>query len=196
MRGLTRASRLILVVAVTSLSLSGCVRGCPSSRPPVHLNPNMDDQPRYEAQSESGFFYNGSTMRQPVPGTVARGELRDDPTFFEGRDRDGGFLAESPVPLDEELAERGAQRYGIYCAPCHDNRGTGQGILAERGGVPTADLHDDRLVAMPDGELFDVITNGKGLMQGYRYPVPTEDRWAIVAHVRRLQRESDSSRTR
>ena len=47
----------------------------------------------------------------------------------------------------------------------------------------------DEIVALPDGQIFDVITNGVGLMPGYRWPIPPSDRWAIVAYVRALQRE-------
>jgi hypothetical protein len=60
-------------------------------------------------------------------------------------------------------------------------------------GVPTANLHDERLRAMTDGELFHAITNGVGLMPSYAYPIPVEDRWAIVAHVRVLQNGTDSA---
>jgi mono/diheme cytochrome c family protein len=180
--------------AVLSVSLVGCVRGCPSSRPPIHLNPNMDQQPRYEAQDESDFFYDGSTMRQPVPGTVARGQLRDDEDpFYSGMDAEYEFLASSPVPVTEEILARGADRYTIYCQPCHDKRGNGKGILTERGGVPVPSFHEDRLKEIADGEIFDVITNGKGLMPAYAYPVGPAERWAIVAHVRRLQEKAEAT---
>ena len=93
-------------------------------------------------------------------------------------------MATIPVTVDETLVERGRQRYGIYCQPCHDAKGDGKGILFQRGNVPTASLHQERIVNLPDGQLFDVITNGQGLMAGYRWPVPPADRWAIVAYVR------------
>ena len=99
---------------------------------------------------------------------------------------DGSFVASSPVPVSDSLLVRGAQRYDIYCAPCHTGRGDGQGILFDQG-VVTASFHDDRIRDLPDGQVFDVITNGTGLMSGYRYPISTVDRWAIVAHVRVLQ---------
>ena len=78
----------------------------------------------------------------------------------------------------------------IYCQPCHDARGDGKGILFERGNVPTASFHQDRIVNnYPDGQMFDVITNGTGLMAGYRWPIPPADRWAIIAYVRELERK-------
>lgn len=193
MRRAAGHSLKLVAGAALSLSLLGCVRGCPSSRPPIHVNPNMDWQPRYEAQEESDFFYDGMAMRQPVPGTVARGELREDPALVTGKNAAGEFLAASPLEPGEALAERGAERYAIYCAPCHDRRGNGQGILTERGGVPVPSFHEDRIKVLPDGEIFDVITNGKGLMPGYAYPVPPRDRWAIIMHVHELQREAEAA---
>jgi hypothetical protein len=160
------------------------MRGSTSSRPPIHPNPNMDHQPKYRAQAESAFFYDGATMRPPVLGTVARGELFEDTALYEGKDEAGEFVTSIPVEVDEE---RGRQRYEIYCTPCHGATGNGRGVMWERVQIESRDLHLERIVAAPDGQLFDVITNGLGLMQGYRYPIPAEDRWAIIAYVRKLQ---------
>jgi mono/diheme cytochrome c family protein len=180
--------RRFALVTALALACSGCARGCTSTRPPIHVNPNMDLQPKYKAQAESGFFYDGATMRAPVPGTVARGELREDKAFFTGQDAAGQPLPTSPVPASPELLARGAERFRIYCAPCHDARGDGKGILATRGNVPTTSMHSDKVLTASDGHIFEVITNGLGLMPAYRWPIPPADRWAIVAHVRELQR--------
>lgn len=176
-------------VLLFALASTACVRGCTSARPPIHVNPNMDWQPRADPQEESRFFRDGAAMRLPVPGTVARGGLREDAALWTGRDAGGQVLARSPLPETPELLARGAARFAIYCQPCHDKRGNGRGILFERGGVPTPSFHDERLRNLPDGEIFDVITHGKGLMQSYAYPIPPPDRWAIIAHLRRLQRD-------
>jgi len=183
----------VLVVAAFALLVvdAGCVRGCPSSRPPIHINPNMDWQPRYDAQEESRFFYDGAVMRPPVPGTVARGQLHEDTAFQTGKDESGQFLAKLPGDA-EALLPRGEARYAIYCQPCHNRRGNGQGILTQRAGVPVPSFHDDRIRQLPDGEIFDVITNGKGLMPSYAYPIPVADRWAIIAHVRRLEHDTQA----
>jgi len=185
-----RTPRVLGALALTSLlALTGCARGCTSSRSPIHLNPSMDDQPKVRPQTASAFFYNGASMREPVPGTVAIGELREDAAFFTGKGPDGQFVAAIPRPVDEVLLERGRERYAIYCQPCHDARGDGRGILFQRGNVPTATFHQDKILQYADGQIFDVITTGAGLMPGYRWPIPPADRWAIVAHVRALQRE-------
>lgn len=174
-----------LVLAL--LTLGGCMRGCTSPRPPIHPNPNMDLQPKVRAQAESDFFYDGMTMRQPLEHTVARGELDHDPERYEGRTADGAFVAANPYGSGEALVARGAERYAIYCLPCHGATGDGKGMLFERAQVESGNLHDPRIVGLADGAIFDVITNGTGLMQGYRYPVPMADRWAIVAYLRTLQ---------
>jgi mono/diheme cytochrome c family protein len=185
-----RQQRVLGAFALMSvIFLTGCARGCTSSRPPIHLNPSMDDQPKVRPQSASNFFQNGAAMREPVPGTVPIGGLKEEDVFFTGKAADGQFVAAIPVPVDEALVARGEGRYKIYCQPCHDPRGDGRGILFQRGNVPTASVHQDRIRAYPDGQIFDVITNGTGLMAGYRWPIPPADRWAIVAYVRELQRE-------
>lgn len=177
------------LVLTTVVGLTGCARGCTSSRPPIHLNPSMDDQPKVLAQTASPFFHDGSSMRQPVPGTVPIGGLKEDVAFFTGKGADGQFVATNAVAVNEAVVERGRQRYVIYCQPCHDARGDGKGILYQRGNVPTASFHQDKILKYPDGQIFDVITNGFGLMSGYRWPIPPADRWAIIAYVRELERK-------
>jgi mono/diheme cytochrome c family protein len=128
-------------------------------------------------------------MREPVPGTVAMGELREDPVFFTGKNAAGQFVAAIPVAVDAALLERGKQRYAIYCQPCHDARGDGKGILFQRANVPTATFHQEKILKYADGQLFDIITNGSGLMPAYKWPIPPADRWAIIAHVRDLEQK-------
>ena len=181
--------RVLSALVLTSLAVSGCARGCTSSRPPIHINPSMDDQPKVRPQTANTFFYNGASMRDPVPGTIPIGGLQEDGAFFTGKGADGQFVAMIPATVDEALLERGRQRYTIYCQPCHDARGDGMGILYQRGSVPTATFHQEKILNYPDGQIFDVITNGVGLMPSYRWPIPPADRWAIIAHVRELQRD-------
>lgn len=182
-----RALRLAALAAL--LAAAGC-RGQTSSRPPIHLNPNMDRQPKVIAQAASEFFADGAAMRRPVEGTVARGALAadEDPALWRGVDAAGQPLASSPVEVDDAGLARGRERYGIYCAACHADNGRGRGVLFERAGVQSGDLiADPRIRALSDGELFRVITDGVGLMPSYAYQVPPADRWAIIARVRELQ---------
>ena len=182
-----RVLRAAVIVSV--VALTGCARGCTSSRPPIHINPSMYNQPKVLPQTSSDFFYNGASMRDPVPGTIPIGGLKEDGAFFTGKGADGQFVATIPEPVTPALLQRGQQRYTIYCQPCHDARGDGKGILFQRGSVPTASFHQEKILKYPDGQIFDVITNGQGLMPGYRWPIQAADRWAIIAYVRELERK-------
>ena len=186
----TRMILPLLLAVLTPFGLQGCMRGCSSSSPPILINTSMFNQPKYKAQAASKFFYNGMTMRPPVPGTIARGHLHEDLVLMTGMDADGTPVATSPVAVDDALRARGSERYGIYCMPCHDERGEGKGILFQRAKVPTANLLDPRIRDLPDGAIFDTITNGKGLMASYRYPIVARDRWAIIAHVRDMEKKN------
>ena len=190
-----RRRALAALVFASVVALAGCARGCTSSRPPIHLNPSMDDQPKVLPQQASTFFYNGQAMREPVPGTIPIGGLKEDTPFFTGKSADGQFVAAIPHAIDEAGLERGRQRYTIYCQPCHDPRGDGRGILFQRANVPTATFHQEKVLKYSDGQIFDVITNGSGLMGPYRWSIAPADRWAIVAYVRDLQRRRAASGT-
>ncbi len=185
--GAGRATLLGLALLGLLMIVSGCTRGSTSKRPPIHPNPNMDQQPKYRAQAVSEFFSDGGTMRQPIEGTVARGELFEDVLLHTGRDEAGNYATAIPFTVDAAVLTRGEQRYGIYCVPCHSDLGDGRGALYQKSQVQSADLREERIRNQPDGQIFDTITHGLGLMSGYQYPIPPRDRWAIIAYVRELQ---------
>jgi mono/diheme cytochrome c family protein len=146
----------------------------------------MYDQEKYEPLERSTFFADGLSYREQIPETVARGQLRLDTHYYEGKI--GGELSdELPVPVTQELLTRGQERYGIYCTPCHDPTGQGNGIIVKRGLKQPPSLHQQRLRDMPVAYFFDVITNGYGVMYSYASRVPVADRWAIAAYIRTLQ---------
>lgn len=178
----------LLIGLIIASGLMGCARGRPSENTPIHLNQNMDDQPRYKPQAASTFYDDGSAMRLPIDGTVARGSLREDSVYFVGRLVNGSLVKNNPMPLSMELLERGKDRYQIYCTPCHGATGSGQGTIIKRGMLAPPSFHEQRLVDTADGHLYDVITNGVRNMPAYKYQIPVDDRWAIVAYVRALQR--------
>ena len=119
-------SLVALCVTATLVCVAGCGVG-PSDEPPIHLNPNMDQQEKYKAQSSNNFFADGATMRLPVEGTVAQGELRADDAYYRGIDTLGDTVRQSPVPTTMSLLKRGQERFNIYCAPCHGRTGFGRG---------------------------------------------------------------------
>jgi mono/diheme cytochrome c family protein len=181
------------LIVIIAISIGGCYRGSPSENPPVHLNQNMFDQPKYNPQSVSHFFDDSSTMRTPVPGTVARGHLDNSDAYYLGLDSARNQIAKNPAQVNMTLLKRGQERFNIYCSACHSRVGDGQGIMIQRGYIPPPSIHLDRLRQVPDGYLFDVITNGIRNMPPYRYQVRVADRWAIVAYVRALQRSHNAT---
>lgn len=183
---MTRASSWA-AIALALLAATGCSRGSTSSRPPIHLNPNMDSQPKVTAQSESTFFSSGAAMQPPVEGTVARGALRHSDLVRHGLLPNGDEAPSNPLAVDAALKERGRERYEIYCSPCHGSSGNGKGIVATRGAMPAANLLEERFRSAPDGRIYSAVQNGVGLMPSFAARIPVEDRWAIVAHVRELQ---------
>lgn len=146
----------------------------------------MADQPRYEPLSRSTFFSDGRAARPLEEGTVARGQLRIDEHFYQAKER-GNLVDTFPFPVTSMILKRGQERFNIYCAPCHDRVGTGQGMIVRRGYRAPASFHIDRLRQAPVGYFFDVMTNGFGVMPDYAQQVHPEDRWAIVAYIRALQ---------
>ncbi len=186
----TGLSLVLLAVAVLSAGLlSGCGRGETFEDPPIHLVPNMDEQPKYKTQSESRFYADGLAMREPVEGTVARGWLREDVAFFTGKHENGRLVQENPLTVNAELLARGKGRFGIFCAPCHGSIGDGNSKVVEKGMLRPPNFHLQRLRDTADGHFFDVITNGVRNMPPYKYQIPVEDRWAIVGYLRALQQE-------
>jgi mono/diheme cytochrome c family protein len=151
---------------------------------------DMYNQPKYRTFEACDFFADGSSARSVVPGTIARGQLREDEAFFTGR-RDGKFVEELPadngLDLDKELLDRGHQRFDIYCSNCHGPAGYGDGMIVQRGFRRPPSFHIDRLRNMPLGYFFDVMTNGFGAMPPYNLQAEPRDRWAIAAYVRALQ---------
>lgn len=184
-------SKLTLLVFMTGLL--GCYQGQTSKKPPIHVNPNMDDQPKYQAQAESKFFANGQAMQKPIEGTIAFGHLREDVVYYTGKDAKGKLVKSSPVTPTLELLKRGQDRFNIYCAPCHGKIGDGQGMVVKRGMFPPPTYHQERLRVIEDGHIFDVITNGIRNMPSYKSQIPVADRWAIVNYVRALQRSHNAS---
>ena len=176
MPGATRALRrgAVAVLAAGALAAAGCRQ-------------DMHDAPRYEPLEASDFWADGQSARPPIPGTVAQGQVHEDIVLATGRNAEGLPATSFPIPVDRQTLARGQERYNIYCAPCHDQAGTGQGMIVRRGYRVPPSFHIDRLREAPVGYFFDVITNGFGVMSSYVEQVPVADRWAIIAYIRALQ---------
>jgi mono/diheme cytochrome c family protein len=146
----------------------------------------MHDQPKYRPLRASAFFENTSSARPLVDGTIARGTLQTDTAFFTGKN--GAMLvSELPFPVTQAVLDRGQERFNIYCTPCHDATGSGNGLVVQRGYPKPQTYHSDKLRQIEAGYFFDVMTNGFGRMPDYRAQITPRDRWNIVAYIRALQ---------
>lgn len=161
--------------------LAACALACLTA-----CRQDMNDQAHHEPLERSEFFADGAAARRPPPHTMARGELRADSHFYEGR-ANGELATELPAPITKAELERGRERYDIYCAPCHGRVGDGHGMIAQRGFPPPPTFHQPRLREAPVGHFYEVITRGWGVMYPYAARVSPEDRWAITAYIRVLQ---------
>ncbi len=195
----------ILIAMVVSVA---GFRGSKSARPPIQIFNDMDDQNRGDSQEASDFFANGQIAQEPIPGTIPMGfhvptvaASAGGAPDLEGYAIDSGYLSTGKMgefyghgmpeelPVDNAFLERGAEKFGIYCAICHGESGNGAGVISKYGLMPTnlitAPVADP--AQRPDGKIYDVIVNGQGLMGGYGANLNLTDRWAVVAYVRSLQ---------
>ncbi len=182
-----------------------------SALPPLQIFPDMKHQPKYQPQHPSDFFADGRAARAPIPGTVPLGYLLPGGTYqltANNRSDTAGFsnfpdyyntgkIGEVygdgfPVDVTEQLLARGQERFNINCAICHGAVAMGDGIVKSYGLVTIASLQDDRIRVMPDGQIFSTITSGKNTMGAYGPQIAVEDRWAIVAYLRALQKSQNA----
>lgn len=188
--------------------LFAMIRSTQSAKRPVHIVHDMDFQPRFNTQTANPIFMDDRAMRPPVPGVVARGEVFDDSALYGGA-IDGEWITELPeqFPMSMDLLNRGRERYNIFCSACHGFDGSGGGIVNLRAialrdnsegpvdettWTEAKNLHDPTVSTQPIGEIYNTLTNGKNTMAGYGPQVPLEDRWAIAAYVKVLQRSQDA----
>jgi mono/diheme cytochrome c family protein len=198
---------VLLVVLVVSVA---GFRGQKSTKPPFELFPDMDRQPKVKAQVPSNFYADGRGNREPIAGTVPLGYGMPQHKSVDGStgasespykqikfssgvsySATGRFGNQwgtgMPMEVTPEVISRGQERFTISCKVCHGATGAGNGIAGKYGLVAIANLHQQRIRDMADGEIFNTITHGKNTMMGYGDKLSPEERWAVVAYVRALQ---------
>jgi mono/diheme cytochrome c family protein len=210
---------IFLLVGVALVAFLG-FRGQRSTASPIELFPDMVRQPKVRAQAPLGFFADNRGSRVPVAGTVPIGydmpqqkaqaspgtaplptgpEMQRPMGFSAGTDYlNTGKMAANwgtgiPLPVTRELMLRGEQRFNINCAVCHGAAAAGNGITKQFGLTTVVTLQDERIRNMADGEIFNTITHGKNTMMSYGPNVTVNDRWAIIAYLRALQRSQNGT---
>lgn len=200
---------IFVLVVVLLVTVAG-FRGQKFQKPPIELFPDMDHQPKVKSQVPSTFYADGRANREPIAGSVPLGYAMPQHKSIDGSAgesqspykqvhfsggvgySDTGKMGTNwgtgiPIEATPELISRGQERYNISCAVCHGATAAGNGVAGKYGLVGIANLHQDRIRQMADGEIFNTITHGKNTMMGYGDRIQVQDRWAIVAYIRALQ---------
>jgi mono/diheme cytochrome c family protein len=191
----------LAIFAVCVLGTVGVLgfRGSHSRKSPLYIFPDMERQPKLRPETANAFFADGMSSRLPAEGTISRSQpihlgnelvypWQNTPVTTGLVTGTTNFVELNPLPVTDELLQRGEQVFNITCAACHSKLGDGKGVPNRIGAMAVvANLHDKRIVELTDGELFNTVSNGKGLMQGYAPTLPIQDRWAAIAYLRALQ---------
>ena len=192
---------ILLIGAAIGAATVGILgfQGKMSRKPPFELFPDMDRQAKLRPMEPFKFMPNGLSSQLPPAGTIARSEpiqttdgevYRFEEVAFNTGHVAGttNFVEVNPMPVNAAMLQHGRERFDIYCAPCHGKLGDGNGITKKIGAMPAVvSLHDARIVKMTDGEIFNTVTHGKGLMGAAGPLMTAEDRWAVIAYLRALQ---------
>lgn len=194
---------VLLVVVVFGL------RGCKTELPPFEIFPDMDRQAKFKPQSRTDFFPDRRTDRPQIPGTVPfvtdaqeafphlspDNRFREDSYLATGFNEDGSYGTGIPIAVNYDSMLRGQELYNIYCGVCHGKTGNGEGVVAaERYGFATIiSILQNRIVDQSDGEIYDVIANGRNTMGAYGSKIRVEDRWKVVMYLRALQRANSGT---
>ncbi|HEX7569673.1 MAG TPA: cytochrome c [Verrucomicrobiae bacterium] len=198
MRHLLYIILILLTGVAVGVGIAGR-QGRLSRKPPIEVFPDMDRQLKLRPQQPNDFFPNRLSSQLSPPGTIAQSTplqtvngavypFEDAPVNTGRVTGTTNFVETNPLPVTSPLLRRGRERFDIYCTPCHGALGDGNGITKKIGVMPAvANLQDKRIVEMADGEIFNTITFGKGLMGAHGPMVPVADRWAIIAYLRALQ---------
>jgi mono/diheme cytochrome c family protein len=191
----------LAIFALCALATVGVLglRGTHFRRPPLYIFPDMERQPKLRPQTADAFFEDGMSSRLPVARTIERSEplqvgakqvyrWQDSPVTTGLVTGSTNYVELNPLPITAELLQRGQQVFDINCAACHSKLGDGNGTPKRINAMAVvANLHDKRIVELPDGDLFNTVSHGKGLMPGYAANLPIQDRWAAIAYLRALQ---------
>ena len=197
------------MITIAGVAVLG-FRGEKTTNEPWEIFPDMVRQVKVRAQAPLAFFADGRGARMPINGTVPIGyEMPKAQPAAPPESAPGAFSVGTdyvntgkmgknwgtgiPVPVTPELLRRGQERFNITCVMCHGATAAGNGITKQYGLATVVTLQDDRIRKMADGEIFNTITNGKNTMMAYGPNIMVQDRWAIIAYLRALQRSQNAT---
>jgi mono/diheme cytochrome c family protein len=192
MKKLSVISFVLFMVVVAAISCSDVKR----NRGKIYM-PDMQDSRAYETYSHSPVFVDGQTNREPVAGTIKRGEVF---TFHLAMDKVGdtaNYFASravrNPLPALDAVDLKEAERlYLINCGICHGAKLDGNGPLWKDGdgpypSKPATLVGDAKYENMPEGQMFYSLTYGKNLMGSYASQLSAKQRWMVISYIKNKQ---------
>ena len=186
-----RLSKLKFSLLLVSILLISCSRG-PEKRE-YQIMPDMTRSYAHEAQeeklNEKGEHTGESVMRKPAKGSIPRGF---EPYLLDKDDFDGAKALINPLEPTKDILVKGRKFYNINCTPCHGKFGAGDGAVITKATLnqrmpKPPELYGKSSLSLTDGEIFHIITMGRGNMPSYANRMDRETRWAIVNYVRLIQ---------
>ena len=185
----------LLPVAVMLMGLASCTNDDPK-KPGYEYMPDMYRSPSYETYSSNPNFKDSSTARQPVAGTVARGNSVYSnldmmpypyPNTNEGYEAAGKELT-NPLEANEKNLEEGKKIYTNYCRHCHGDKGMGDGLVAQHNGPKPPAYNSEALKALPVGKMYHTVEYGKNMMGSHASQLTPTQRWKVILYVQTLQK--------
>jgi cytochrome c553 len=164
-------------------------------KPGYEYMPDMYRSPSYETYSANPNFPDSMTARQPVKGTIARGDAiftnldrmpYPYPDSPEGYEQAGREL-KCPLPSTEINLVEGKRLYQNYCIICHGEKGLGDGSVVLRNGPKPPAYSSDLLKDLPEGKMFHTTQFGKNMMGSHASQLTASQRWKIILYVHTLQ---------
>ena len=158
----------------------------------IETAPDMEEQVKVSPQEISTFFSDSASMRPAPPHSVPVGKQK---YRFEQAEYDSAKSFVNPLPKNEFVLARGRNRFEIFCFPCHNVDGKGNGLIVtkpilsedEEGFPPPADLTSERTKSLSDGRLYHILSAGQNLMFSVDFKMNETDKWAIIYYIRQLQ---------
>lgn len=171
--------------------------------------PDMYRGPAYETYSSNPNFKDSMTSRQPVTGTVARGNavytdvdrqmshdfmMANYPQTTDGYEAAGSGL-KNPVELSEVSLAEGKRLFENYCLICHGATGQGDGPVVQRNGPKPPAYNSEQLKNLSEGKMFHSIHYGKNMMGSHASQLTPTQRWEIIRYVQTLQQGGTAATT-
>jgi len=194
-----RAVFCVLTLASGFLFLSSC-NDDPKS-PGYEYMPDMYRSPDYETNSMNPLFADSSTNRQPVAGTIARGNAiytdfdrlpypyENTPEGYEA----AGKELHNPLEKTEINMAEGKRLYTNYCIHCHGEKGMGDGLVAQHNGPKPPAYSSEQLKNLPEGKMFHTTQFGKNMMGQHASQLTASQRWKVIMYVQTLQNSGSAA---